>query len=71
MMNIINDEAAQTSAEMLLLFGGIIAIVVVAAFFYRNYLGGIGGNITNNDLQSVTNGINGTNNSNSLINKFS
>ncbi|UTB33578.1 MAG: class III signal peptide-containing protein [Methanobacterium sp. ERen5] len=70
-MNIYDDEAAQTSAEMILLFGGVIAIVVVAAFFYKNYLSGLGGNITNNDLSSVTNSINGTGNSQSLINKFS
>jgi hypothetical protein len=70
-MNIINDEAAQSSAELILLFGGVITIVVVAAFFYKNYLSGIGGNITGNDLQTVTNNINGTNNSNSLINKLS
>jgi hypothetical protein len=70
-MNIINDEAAQTSAELILLFGGVIAIVVLAGFYYKNYLSGLGGNITANDLQSVTNNINGTNNSNSLINKLS
>ncbi len=70
-MNILDDEAAQTSAELILLFGGVIAIVVVGAFYYKNYLSGLGGNITANDLQSVTNSINGTNNSNSLINKFS
>lgn len=67
-MNIFDDEAAQTSAEMILLFGGVIAIVVVAALFYKNYLSGLGGNITSNDLKSVTNSINGT--GNSLINKF-
>jgi uncharacterized protein (UPF0333 family) len=70
-MNIINDEAAQTSAELILLFGGVIAIVIIAAFFYKNYLSSLGGNITANDLQTVTNNINGTNNSNSLINKLS
>jgi hypothetical protein len=69
-MNIISDEAAQTSAEMLLLFGGVIAIVVIGAFYYKNYVSGLGGNITANDLQAVTNSINGTNNSNSLINKL-
>ena len=68
-MNIFDDESAQTSAELVLLFGGVIAIVVVAAFFYKNYLSGLGGNITANDLKSVTDSINGTGN-NSLINKF-
>ncbi|MTK64488.1 MAG: class III signal peptide-containing protein [Methanobacterium sp.] len=67
-MNIFDDEAAQTSAEMILLFGGVIAIVVIAAFYYKNYLSGLGGNITSNDLKGVTNSINGT--GNSLINKF-
>jgi len=68
-MNIFDDESAQTSAELVLLFGGVIAIVVVAAFFYKNYLSGLGGNITANDLKTVTDSINGTGN-NSLINKF-
>lgn len=69
-MNIFKDEVAQSSAELILLFGGVIAIVVVGAFYYKNYLSGLGNNITANDLQTVTNSINGTNNSNSLINKF-
>ena len=68
-MDIFYDEAAQTSAELILLFGGVIAIVVVAAFYYNTYLKGLGGNITSNDLKSVTNSINGTGND-SLINKF-
>lgn len=68
-MDIFDDEAAQTSAEMILIFGGIIAIVVVAAFYYKTYLSGLGSNITSNDLKSVTNSINGSGNS-SLINKF-
>lgn len=68
-MNIFDDEAAQSSAELILLFGGVIVIVVVGAMYYKTYLSGLSGNITNNDLQSVTNSINGTNNS-SLINKF-
>ncbi|ADZ08666.1 hypothetical protein Metbo_0414 [Methanobacterium lacus] len=67
-MNIYDDEAAQSSVELILLFGGVIAIVVVGAAFYKNYLSGLGGNITSNDLSSVTNSINGT--GNSLINKF-
>ena len=31
-MNIINDDAAQTSVEMLLLFGGIIVVVLQPHF---------------------------------------
>jgi hypothetical protein len=69
-MGIIKDEAAQTSAELLLLFGGVIVIVVVAALGYKNYLSGLGGNITATSLQNVTSSINGSGN-NSLINKFS
>jgi uncharacterized protein (UPF0333 family) len=61
-MDIIKDDAAQTSAEMILLFGGIIVVVVVAALFYRNYLNGLGSNITNGtDLNNTLNGINNLN----------
>ena len=60
-MDIIKDDAAQTSAEMLLLFGGIIAIAITAALFYRQYLNGLGNNITATDLQSTLNGINNLN----------
>ena len=64
-MDIINEEAAQSSAELILLFGGIIVIAIVAAIFYRNYLNGLGNNITSTDLQNVNNKIN------NLSNKFS
>ena len=70
-MDIIKDDAAQTSAEMLLLFGGIITIVVVAAFYYKTYLVGLGSNITTTDLQNVQSSISNTSNPNSLINKLS
>jgi hypothetical protein len=63
-MDIINEEAAQTSAELVLLFGGIIVIAIAAALLYKNYLSGLGGNITTTDLQTVTNNIN------NLGNKF-
>jgi uncharacterized protein (UPF0333 family) len=62
-MKIIKDEAAQTSAELLLLFGGIIVVVVVFAVFYRNYLSGLGNEITNTDLKDVTDNINALNDS--------
>ncbi len=58
-MDIIKDDAAQTSAEMLLLFGGIIVVVIAAALFYRNYLNGLGTVINNTDLCNTVNGING------------
>ena len=63
-MNIIKDEAAQTSAELLLLFGGVIVIVVIAALFYKNYLSGLGNAINGTDVQNVTSNIN------NLSNKF-
>lgn len=63
-MDIINEEAAQSSAELVLLFGGIIVIAITAAIFYKNYLSGLGGNITTTDLQNVNNNIN------NLSNKF-
>ncbi|MGB7969102.1 MAG: class III signal peptide-containing protein [Methanobacterium sp.] len=58
-MNIINDDAAQTSVEMLLLFGGIIVVVIAAALFYRNYLSGLGTITNGTDLNNTLNGING------------
>jgi hypothetical protein len=61
-MNIINDDAAQTSTEMILLFGGVIFVVVFAALFYNSYLTGLGNGIngTNGtDLHNTLNGING------------
>jgi hypothetical protein len=63
-MKIINDEVAQSSAELILLMGGIIVIALIALVTYRNYLSGLGNEITNNDLQNTTNQIN------SLKNKF-
>ncbi len=60
-MDIIKDDAAQTSAEMILLFGGIIAIAITAALFYRNYLTGLGNTINGTDLQNTISGINNLN----------
>lgn len=68
-MDIIKDDAAQTSAEMILLFGGIIVIVVAAALFYRNYLNGLGTTINQTDTQQLVSNINNSSNPNSLINK--
>ena len=71
-MDIIKDDAAQTSAEMLLLFGGIIAIAVAVAVVYKTYLTGLGKTIlTGTDLQNVQSSISNTSNPNSLINKLS
>lgn len=63
-MDIIKEEAGQSSAELVLLFGGIIVIAIIAALFYKNYLSGLGNEITNTDLQNVNNSIN------NLSNKF-
>ena len=58
-MNIIKDDAAQTSVEMILLFGGIIVVVVAAALFYNSYLKGLGNAINGTDLTNTLNSING------------
>ena len=44
-MNIIEDDAAQTSVEMILLFGGIIVVVISFALFYRGYISGLGNGV--------------------------
>ncbi len=61
-MNIYNDDAAQTSVEMVLLFGGIIVVVVAAALFYNNYVTGLGKGLNGTDLDNTLNGINGLTN---------
>ena len=58
-MNIIKDDAAQTSVELVLLFGGIIIVVVAAVFFYNSYLTGLGNGISGTDLTNTLNSING------------
>ena len=60
-MDIITDDAAQTSVEMLLLFGGVIVVVVAAALFYNNYLTGLGSIKSGTDLNNTLNGINALN----------
>jgi hypothetical protein len=57
-MDIIKDDAAQTSVEMILLFGGIIFVVVAAAIFYRSYLSGLGSGLNGTDLNNTLSGIN-------------
>jgi uncharacterized protein (UPF0333 family) len=52
-MQILKDEKAQGSAELILIFGGIIVVVIVAGIFYKNYVLGLGDEINNNDLQTV------------------
>jgi Class III signal peptide len=56
-MEIMEDEIAQTSAEMILLFGGIIVIAVVALIVYNNYTKGLGEG-TNSTVNNVTSSIN-------------
>lgn len=55
-MKIIEDEAAQSSAEYVLILGGIIVIVLVAVIAYKNYVNGIGSNITNGSEVNSVNG---------------
>ena len=70
-MNIIKDEAAQSSAELVLLFGGVIAIVFIAIALYNYYLSGLGNAISGQDLNNVVSNISNNSNPNSLIYKFS
>jgi len=56
-MEVINEEIAQGSAEMILLFGGVIVIVLVAALWYKNYLISAGNEINKTDVKTVTNSI--------------
>ena len=61
-MNIIKDDAAQTSVEMILLFGGIIVVVIAFAVLYRGYISGLGSGISSGtDLNNTLNGINALN----------
>lgn len=52
-MQILKDENGQGAAELILLFGGIIVIAIIAAIYYRNYLSGLGDEITQNDTKEV------------------
>jgi uncharacterized protein (UPF0333 family) len=57
-MQIMKDNKGQGSAELILLFGGIIIVVVVAAIYYKNYVAGLGGNISQGqDMQNVNNNL--------------
>jgi len=64
-MNIIKDDAAQTSAEFLLLFGGVIVVVVAFAIFYSQYISGLGNALNGTYLTNINNNIT------SLSSKFS
>jgi hypothetical protein len=57
-MQILKEENAQGSAELLMVFGGIIVIAIIAALVYKNYLTGLG-NATNNstDTQNINNSL--------------
>lgn len=53
-MQILKDERAQGSAELLLIFGGIIVVVIIAAIMYRNYVIGLSDELSNGtDLQNI------------------
>lgn len=56
-MDIVNDETAQGSAELILLFGGIIVIALVALIAYKNYESGLGKEINGTQLNNTTNTI--------------
>jgi Class III signal peptide len=56
-MNIVNDETAQVSAELILLFGGIIVIALVALITYKNYVSGLGKELNGTVLNDTTNTI--------------
>jgi len=56
-MNILKDEKAQGSVELLLIFGGIIVIVIGAAIMYRDYVIGLSDEISANDVQNVVNNL--------------
>jgi hypothetical protein len=66
-MNIIKDDAAQTSVEMILLFGGIIFVVVFAALFYNSYLTGLGNGINGTNGTDLNNTLTGINNLNKTV----
>lgn len=55
-MGIVKDEAAQSSAEYVLILGGIIVIALVAIIVYKNYVSGVGSNITNGSEMNSVNG---------------
>ncbi len=55
-MGIVEDEAAQTSAEYVMILGGIIIIVLVAIIVYRNYVSGVGSEINNGSEMNSVNG---------------
>lgn len=57
-MQILEDERAQGSAELILIFGGVIVIAMVAAFWYKEYLTEAGNEIVATDVQNVTNQLN-------------
>jgi len=56
-MDIVNDETAQGSAELILLFGGIIVIALVALISYKNYVNGLGKELNGTMLNDTTNTI--------------
>ncbi len=57
-MQILKDERAQGSAELILVFGGVIVIALVAAIWFKNYLVGAGNEVNTTDVQNVTNQLN-------------
>ncbi len=56
-MNIINDQKAQVSAELILLLAGIMVIVLIAMNIYRNYVIDMSNDIKDNEVDNLINKI--------------
>lgn len=62
--NILIEENAQSSAELILLIGGILIIVLAFLDFYKRYLYDISNNVNSKELHDFNNSVN------HLSNKF-
>lgn len=52
-MQIIKEDKAQGSAELILIFGGIIVVAIIAAIYYKNYITGLGNEINMTDVKNL------------------
>jgi len=53
----IDEDDGQSGAEMLLLLGGMMIIVLIAIYFYKDYLSGIGNEISSTELNRLNDSI--------------
>lgn len=53
----INEDKGQVGAEMLLLIGGMMIIVLIAIYFYKDYLEGIGNEISSTELNKLNDSV--------------